>query len=163
MLVKILKFRKSSILLFLMAGGPSVGCDLSDMKSRLAVGKGIEGLYHELVKCEKKVNLTGALYWELYNFGSGREQQVEKYEDLNLPINLDYLCEAALRGYRLGVMELSSMIGGPLPIFPIEEHYEVGNCLDNILLVTDKTYVDTKMVKECLDLGIRKKNLNACF
>jgi len=147
----------------ILIASQSMACELAELTHRLEVKKDTDGVYEDLLRCEIKGELDGRLYWMLSNLNYGREEQVKKYADLDLPLNLDYVCEAALRGYRLGVMEVSGLIGGPLPIFPIQEHYEVANCLDNILLVTDKTYVDTKMVKECLDLGFRKKNLNACF
>lgn len=35
--------------------------------------------------------------------------------------------------------------------------------VENILLVTDKIYVDTKMVKERLELDYHKNNLNSCL
>ena len=35
--------------------------------------------------------------------------------------------------------------------------------VENILLVTDKIYVDTKMVKERLELDFNKNNLNSCL
>tara|TARA_B110001452_G_C14987833_1_gene345331 strand:- start:104 stop:589 length:486 start_codon:yes stop_codon:yes gene_type:complete len=150
-------------LLILITSGHSVSCDSVEFNNRLKFEKDTEAVYQDLLRCEKKGKLDGYLYWELYYLNHGREEQVKKYADLDLPLNLDYVCEAALRGYRLGVMEVSGLIGAPIPIFPIQEHYEVANCLDNILLVSDKTYVDTKMVKDCLELGFRKKQLNACF
>ena len=150
-------------LLILITSGHSVSCDSLELNNRLKFEKDTEGVYQDLLRCEKKGKLDGRLYWMLSSLNYGREEQVKKYKDLNLPLNLDYVCESAIRGYRLAVMEVADTIAAPLPQFPVEEHYEVASCLDNILLVTDKTYVDTKMVKECLDLGIRKKNLNACF
>jgi len=142
----------------------TLACDLTDLTQRIKAEKGsLEDVYYELQPCEKKGKLDGRLYWMLSSLNYGREEQVKKYKDLNLPLNLDYVCESAIRGYRLAVMEVADTIAAPLLQFPVEEHYEVASCLDNILLMTDKTYVDTKMVKECLELGFRSKNLNSCF